>query len=240
MTTTLDIQRRLAALGYDPGPADGIYGRRTIAAVRQFQSKHDLIADGIVGPLTLAALNAIVIKSPAFPTLSADITPPWIENLRPYLGLQERRDGRKLRDYLDSDGSTVGDPAMVPWCGDAVQTPLALTLPDEPLPANPFYALNWSSWGVPAPAGMVPLGAVGTKKRLDSKGRAVGGHVYFVVGHDKTHFHALAGNQNNSICIALIAKSTLVGTLRWPLTYPRPTRSLPETTISATIDATEA
>src|SRR3569832_1369686 len=30
----------------------------TIAAAKQFQTRHDLIADGIVDPLTLAALNA--------------------------------------------------------------------------------------------------------------------------------------------------------------------------------------
>jgi hypothetical protein len=61
---------------------------------------------------------------------------------------------------------------MMPWCGDRCKRALALTLPEEPLPSNPYYALNWASWGVPAPAGMVPLGAVFTKKRLDSKGRA--------------------------------------------------------------------
>lgn len=240
MTTTLDIQRRLSALGYDPGPQDGIPGRRTIAAVKSFQSRHDLTVDGLVGPQTLAALNAAGGISPNLPALSDEITPPWIENLQPYIGLQERRDGRKLRDYLDSDGSTIGDPSIWAWCGDAVQTPLALTLPEEELPANPFYALNWEPWGVPAPAGMVPNGAVGTKKRFDSKGKVVGGHVFFVVGHDATHFHALAGNQNNSICIALILKSALNGTLRWPKTYPLPRKGMAETTIQATIDATEA
>jgi peptidoglycan hydrolase-like protein with peptidoglycan-binding domain len=38
-------------------PADGVYGRRTRAAVRRFQRRQGLTVDGIVGPQTLAALG---------------------------------------------------------------------------------------------------------------------------------------------------------------------------------------
>jgi len=38
-------------------PADGIYGKRTRAAVRRFQRRNDLTVDGIVGPQTLRALG---------------------------------------------------------------------------------------------------------------------------------------------------------------------------------------
>ena len=51
-----DIQQQLAARGYTPGPIDGVWGRQTVAAVRAFQGQHGLTADGVVGPLTLAAL----------------------------------------------------------------------------------------------------------------------------------------------------------------------------------------
>lgn len=230
MTNTLDIQQHLAALGYNPGPIDGKPGRLTTAAVRAFQMAHpSLVDDGIVGPLTLAALNA---SEPTAPQLDDDITPPWIENLRQYIGLQEVRDNKKLRDYLDSDGSTVGDPAKIPWCGDAIQTPLALTLPEEPLPANPYWALNWANWGVGV-GDIVPLGAVATKYRNG------GGHVFFVVGHDATHYHALGGNQSNSICIILEPKADC-NPLRWPSTYPLPKTGMAETTIEASINASEA
>lgn len=60
MKTTLDIQRRLLALGYDPGPADGIAGPKTTAAVRAAQQALGLVVDGISGPQTRAALKQAV------------------------------------------------------------------------------------------------------------------------------------------------------------------------------------
>ncbi|HKE20093.1 MAG TPA: peptidoglycan-binding domain-containing protein [Kofleriaceae bacterium] len=51
-----DLQVRLQSLGFDPGPADGIFGGGTQAAVVSFQRSRGLTPDGIVGPQTWSAL----------------------------------------------------------------------------------------------------------------------------------------------------------------------------------------
>lgn len=57
------VQRDLAALGYDVGTVDGIPGPKTRAAVMRFQSDHALQADGVVGPKTREGLTAAVDKA---------------------------------------------------------------------------------------------------------------------------------------------------------------------------------
>lgn len=44
--TVTSIQGGLAALGYDPGPVDGMMGERTRSAIRQYQQDHNLLVDG--------------------------------------------------------------------------------------------------------------------------------------------------------------------------------------------------
>jgi peptidoglycan hydrolase-like protein with peptidoglycan-binding domain len=51
------LQRRLAGLGFAPGPVDGRYGPRTEQAVDRFQAVRGLRVDGIAGAQTLAQLG---------------------------------------------------------------------------------------------------------------------------------------------------------------------------------------
>ena len=51
------LQRKLKAAGFDPGKIDGQFGLGTEAAVMAFQRGEGLLADGIAGPKTLAALG---------------------------------------------------------------------------------------------------------------------------------------------------------------------------------------
>lgn len=51
------IQTKLKRWGYYDGVVDGIYGSETANAVRYFQRKNGLTADGVAGPATLKALG---------------------------------------------------------------------------------------------------------------------------------------------------------------------------------------
>jgi tetratricopeptide (TPR) repeat protein len=67
-----ELQKLLAAIGYDPGSSDGIYGKATIEAVKSFQKAAGLEETGRIGPQTklamakrLADLSAQRTKAPA-------------------------------------------------------------------------------------------------------------------------------------------------------------------------------
>lgn len=51
------IQQKLINWGYMTGSADGIYGAKTEAAVKRFQQKNGLSADGIAGSKTLEKMG---------------------------------------------------------------------------------------------------------------------------------------------------------------------------------------
>jgi peptidoglycan hydrolase-like protein with peptidoglycan-binding domain/LAS superfamily LD-carboxypeptidase LdcB len=75
------VQRALAQLGHSPGEIDGRFGAATEKAVRAFQSRSGLTADGEVGPRTKAAIAAALggkiapLPTPPAPTPPAP-TPP--------------------------------------------------------------------------------------------------------------------------------------------------------------------
>jgi N-acetylmuramoyl-L-alanine amidase len=52
----MEAQKKLASLGFDPGPIDGYMGARTREAIRRFQESRKLAVDGILGPVTMGAL----------------------------------------------------------------------------------------------------------------------------------------------------------------------------------------
>ena len=67
------LQQKLIDLGYLEGTADGIFGNKTEKAVRRFQWKNGMTADGLAGKRTLAALGTAQggAKAPASETAAA-------------------------------------------------------------------------------------------------------------------------------------------------------------------------
>lgn len=211
MTTIINVQKRLKDLGFDPGPLDGIPGRQTQAAVQAFQHANGLPADGVAGPSTIAALF------PGNPvTLPPSVGMPWLDLARRKINLHEGQNNTELSAFLRSDGKTLGDPSKNPWCGDFVETCIAVSLPTESLPANPYLARNWLKFGQPI---QPTLGSIAVYWRESKEGTK--GHVAFLVGQgsdDKGRdvYFNLGGNQSNAVTVAPLVKSRLLG-CRWPM-----------------------
>lgn len=73
MNTTLQVQERLIALGYKPGPADGIDGPKTQEALKAFQRYKGVTADGIVGPRTIALLFPLTSSNPSASSIASTV-----------------------------------------------------------------------------------------------------------------------------------------------------------------------
>lgn len=54
----LNIQAGLTRLGFQPGPVDGVFGKKTASAIRSFQSQAGLAIDGKATPEVLKEINA--------------------------------------------------------------------------------------------------------------------------------------------------------------------------------------
>lgn len=72
---TRALQERLRALGYDPGPSDGHFGRKTTMAVWAFQALHGMARDGIVTP----AVEQAILSAAPQQMLRPDLGPTHTE-----------------------------------------------------------------------------------------------------------------------------------------------------------------
>ena len=56
-----ELQQVLKFWGHLTGPADGIFGPQTRAAVQRFQQSLDVYVDGVYGPQTADAYRALLV-----------------------------------------------------------------------------------------------------------------------------------------------------------------------------------
>lgn len=66
------IQTKLKRWGYYNGAVDGVSGPKTVAAIKLFQKKNGLVADGIVGSKTAAAMGIKLTSTSSSSTYSND------------------------------------------------------------------------------------------------------------------------------------------------------------------------
>ena len=118
--SVLEMQTRLAELGYYKGELDGQFGPATKAAVTLFQEQHGLTVDGLFGPNTSAVLysdqaHKVVITPTPSPAPTPDTIPGVTANGMPLLVNSNNYipDGYQtvqlvnMRDYCDSSIVTI-------------------------------------------------------------------------------------------------------------------------------------
>lgn len=205
-----EIQMALASFGYPTGSIDGIWGRRTIEAVRAFQRDHGLAVDGIVGPQTAARLFGRVPVS----TPLDEAALVWFQEARRLMGVREApgtADNPEILQWADNLEVGYGNDA-IPWCGLFVAHCIGATLTEEPLPDNPLAARSWTRFGVRCEP---TTGAVVVFWRGSRDGWQ--GHVGFHAGEDESAIRVLGGNQSDKVSLAWISRDRLLDT-RWPST----------------------
>jgi len=108
-TAVKELQKRLKELGYYTYGIDGDYGDRTVNAVKAFQKKNDLTADGVCGDSTLKKLNsddAITAKGSTTVELNTSQTLQKGDNGAQVKALQSAL--KKLGYYTNSLDSDYG------------------------------------------------------------------------------------------------------------------------------------
>ncbi|ESQ92031.1 hypothetical protein ABAC460_03785 [Asticcacaulis sp. AC460] len=208
------IQQALAAKGFSPGNIDGVWGRRTDTAVKAFQRANNLQPDGVVGPVTSAALFG---QAPAVDPLD-DVAIIWFQEARRLLGVREDTSPGSnpvLLQWADDAGIPYKSDDIA-WCGLFVAHCISSTLNTEPLPGNPLSAQSWRRFGAPC---TVRPGAVMVFWR--EKPTSWKGHVGFYAGEDDVAYHILGGNQSDKVSVARVRKDRILPDgIRWPATVP--------------------
>lgn len=236
----LTIQKALRAKGFKGKDGkqltlDGIDGANTQYAIVQFKRSIGFWPRPYVGPSTYAKLVGGQPKPASKPDSKKYSDVPWLQELYAMLGTHESKDNKELREWLKSDGATVGDPDDIPWCGDAVQTALLRWNNKTEVPKNPYAAINWLKVGEECKPF---VGAIVIFWRGSPTGWK--GHIGFIVGQSAANWYVLGGNQGDSVTITPIAKNRVRdGGIRCPKGWSGP-REEPPTMSGGTVSTNEA
>lgn len=156
------LQTALKALSLNPGPVDGDFGPKTLAAVKQFQFQAGLSVDGIVGPKTWAALGGSLdtpLKTAATGIDAKREALAEIAEREAAKGLQWISANSEAEKYLKplrapmrALGHIGSASVFYNWCAAFVTycaREAGFAIPDQPsgLPATVALAETWRKWG---------------------------------------------------------------------------------------------
>ncbi len=230
-----ELQERLKAHGFDPGPIDGERGEKTDGALIRFKASRGFINRPYVGPATEEAL--MQEPQPGLIVISTDGGPRWLKAAYQYLGLKEipgSRDHPQIVSWWSDINAGFTDDET-PWCG-AFHGGVLVECGIPVLRSGGAQARAWEAWGQP-----LPEPAVGCTIVFFRNGRSSGsGHIGFLVGKTRTgNFAVLGGNQSDAVSITGFAEkrgdSWGVSAFRWP-----PGEALPATTGFASLPEIDA
>ena len=224
---------------------DGDFGEITKLAVRRFQLAHGLTPDGIVGPMTAAALNAapsVTIVEPVLPSSLA--LAPWLSIQRAITGTKELPGAADSATILSWTGAIIERypdlaPGVrdythdsIPWCG--LNQAYCVAKSGNRPPLFPLYATNWfHQWKDGVRLTGPALGAIVVMTRSG------GGHVTMYEGEDNDYWFGRGGNQSDMVNVARFPKSRPILGYMWPKNHPLPPIGPVRTTFSHATTATE-
>jgi uncharacterized protein (TIGR02594 family) len=206
-----EIQARLKAHGFDPGPIDGIQGRKTSAAIIAFKVAKGLAPRDYVGPITLAELRKVPSTRIAPPEIKGE--PVWLRRARQEIGVREipgPKHNARILGYWERAKLPFRDDET-PWCAGFVG---AMLEDCGIISTRSGMARSYQRWGQPCRA--VP-GAVVVFWRGSKTGPS--GHVGFLTGRDQSgNLMVLGGNQGDAVNIKPFSSSRVLD-YRWPAAF---------------------
>lgn len=114
--TVRKAQYRLATLGYDPGPVDGVLGKKTEIAIKHFQVDEEVEVDGVLTEDLLARMDSAAthLKGHADPATGSAGTAPRVVSLAKSGPVYEVGDIYVYDDGEVETAARVG-PEQVAW-----------------------------------------------------------------------------------------------------------------------------
>lgn len=218
-----NVQYALISHGYKLA-ADGVFGGGTETAVEDFQRRHNLDVDGVVGRKTAEEIDVTLRpkSNSTFPRLNPDVPaarPLWLIEAMRWNGTKEApgsRDNPVIIEWAHEIGGPIARDYThdsIPWC--ALFQNMTLHKVGQP-GTGTLWALDFAKYGIKlrGPA----VGAIASMKRNG------GGHVITVIGRDRLgHIVGIGGNQSDAVSIRSFPADR-IESYNWPADVSPPAR----------------